>query len=716
MARKKGRRSKPFKVNLKKDTVNSILAVIVMGIGGLIAISFSQQGAFLSKIFEIGTNFFGWTLLIMPFVFIVGGLMLTTVKLAIASPHVLLGSVVAMISLNGLTQAGSIGAQIFNSVETLISPAGAYLFYAIGSIIGFFILFETSIEDLAVFIHDFFGKLQDAGGKLKGISLPSKGGEPIFAGKTGTVKINNGEELPVISASNVNLDNQRPIIKDMPVTPQSNAKIAPVHLEGAADMVWQYPPLNLLSDQKLGKADRGDINKNIEIIQDTLTSFGIAAKVVEVNNGPAVTQYALRIAMGTKVSKINALQSDLALALSAPQGQIRIEAPIPGRDLVGIEIPNRSLEFVSLRQMLNSKIMQENSKAKTLVALGLDVSGSPCVADLSKMPHILIAGTTGSGKSVLINSFISSILFRASPEEVKFIMVDPKRVELTPYQDIPHLLTPVITDVDKMANALGWAVVEMEKRYRIFQECGVKNIAGYHELSGFSSMPYIIIIIDEMADIMMSKNAGDVEQRIVRLAQMARATGIHLVLATQRPSVNVLTGLIKANIPARIAFQVTSMIDSRVIIDSPGAEKLLGKGDMLFVPPDIAKPKRIQGAWVSDKEISALIDFIKRTGVQAVHDETVTKAATPAGVTDTGGHDLGNVDEKFEEAARLCIESGKASASLLQRRLEVGYARAARIIDQLVASGIVSPAEGNKPHEILVNSYDEFLAQNNAQS
>ncbi len=716
MARKKGRRSKPFKVSLKKDTTNSILAVVVMGIGGLIAISFSQQGEFLTKIFEIGTSLFGWTLLIMPFIFVVGGLMLTTVKFPLASPHVLLGSVITMIALSGLTQAGNVGSQIFTSVSTLISSAGAYLFYILGTTIGLFILFETSIEDLAVFVQDLFKKIHETGDKFKGISLPRRGGEPVYSGKTGTVKINNGEDISSVTMNATSaIDNSKPVIREN--TPQSGnvSRLEPVHLEGAADAIWQYPPLNLLSDQKLGKADRGDINKNIEIIQDTLTSFGIAAKVVEVNNGPAVTQYALRIAMGTKVSKINALQSDLALALSAPQGQIRIEAPIPGRDLVGIEIPNRSLEFVSLRNMLSSKVMQE-SKSKTLVSLGLDVSGAPCVADLSKMPHILIAGTTGSGKSVLINSFISSILFRASPEEVKLIMVDPKRVELTPYQDIPHLLTPVITDVDKVVNALGWAVVEMEKRYRIFQECGVKNIIGYHELSGFSSMPYIVIIIDEMADIMMSKNAGEVEHRIVRLAQMARAVGIHLVLATQRPSVNVLTGLIKANIPARIAFQVTSMIDSRVIIDSPGAEKLLGKGDMLYVPPDIAKPKRIQGAWVSDKEIGSLIEFIKKTGVQPVHDESVTKAATPAGVSDSGGHDLGNVDEKFEEAARLCIESGKASASLLQRRLEVGYARAARIIDQLVSAGIVSHSEGNKPHEILVNSYDEFLAQNNDNS
>ncbi len=699
MARKKGRRSKPYKLNLKKDTMNSIMAILIMGIGGLIAISFSQQGVFLTKVNEIGRGLLGWPLLFLPFIFIVGGLLLTHVKLAIASAHVLLGSVVTMISLSGLTGSGSIGSGIKESIVSLISTPGAILFFIVGTAIGLFILFETSIEDLVLFIQDGAKKVGDASSKLQ--TIGKKNGA-IFANKTGSVKITGGDDnytAPVI--------HQEEKIKSQPI---SQIPPKPM-LEGATATIWQYPPISLLSDQKLGKADRGDINKNIEVIQNTLESFGIQAHVSEVHKGPAVTQYALTIAMGTKLSKINALQSDLALALAAPQGQIRIEAPIPGRDLVGIEIPNRSLEFVSLRDMLSSPAMQ-GSKSKTVVSLGLDVSGTACVVDISKMPHILIAGTTGSGKSVLINAFISSILFRASPEEVKFIMVDPKRVELTPYNGIPHLLTDVITDVDKVVNALGWAVTEMEKRYKIFQEVGVKNIASYNESKAFQSMPYIVVIVDEMADIMMSKNANDVENHIVRLAQMARATGIHLVLATQRPSVNVLTGLIKANIPARIAFQVTSMIDSRVIIDTPGAEKLLGKGDMLFIPPDVAKPKRIQGAFVSDKEISDLLKFIQSTGVETKRDETITKSIAAKGRISENGQDMGNVDEKFEEAARLCIAEGKGSASLLQRRLEVGYARAARILDQLENAGILAHAEGNKPREIIVNSFDEFSPQN----
>jgi S-DNA-T family DNA segregation ATPase FtsK/SpoIIIE len=341
--------------------------------------------------------------------------------------------------------------------------------------------------------------------------------------------------------------------------------------------------------------------------------------------------------------------------------------------------------------------------------LGLDVSGQEVVADIAKMPHLLIAGTTGSGKSVLINAIISSILFRASPEEVKFIMVDPKRVELTPYNDIPHQLTRVITDVSKVGNALGWLVSEMERRYRLFEEMGVKNIAGYNELSGFQAMPFIIVIVDEMADVMMSKTASEIEEKIVRLAQMSRAVGIHLILATQRPSVNILTGIIKANIPARISFQVTSMIDSRVIIDTPGAEKLLGKGDMLYVPPDVAKPKRIQGAFVSDKEIKNLIDFIRKSGVVPQTDESIIKAKEEKGTLSASGHDLGDVDDKFEEAAHLVIAEGKGSASLLQRRLEIGYARAARILDQLEQAGVLAHAEGNKPREIIVSSLSEVF-------
>ncbi|KKT85879.1 MAG: segregation ATPase, FtsK/SpoIIIE family protein [Candidatus Collierbacteria bacterium GW2011_GWA2_44_99] len=407
MARKKGRRSKPYKLNLKKDTTNSVLAVILMGIGGLIAISFSQQGDLLTKINEIGQQFFGWPLLFLPFIFIVGGLIITHVKLAIASTHVLLGSVVTMVSLSGLFGTGSLGLGIKESVVSLISVPGTILFYLVGTVIGIFILFETSIEDLLVLVRNIVSGLDVVTRKLRGL-VGIKGNTPTFLNKSNTVKITGGDE-PVTTISRQTVEPVKIVSRDLGHTTQAVLETRRLP-DGASAGVWQYPPLTLLSDQKLGKADRGDINNNIEIIQNTLASFGIQAKVMEVHQGPAVSQYALAITMGTKLSKISALQSDLALALSAPQGQIRIEAPIPGRDLVGIEIPNRSLEFVSLREMLSKKVMQEN-RSKTAFSLGLDVSGQEVVADLAKMPHLLIAGTTGSGKSVLINAIISSILF-----------------------------------------------------------------------------------------------------------------------------------------------------------------------------------------------------------------------------------------------------------------------------------------------------------------
>jgi len=400
------------------------------------------------------------------------------------------------------------------------------------------------------------------------------------------------------------------------------------------------------------------------------------------------------------------LANDLALRTEAPTGQIRIEAPIPGRNLVGIEIPNRSLEIVTLKTMLESSVMNK-SKSKLTVSLGLDVSGNPVVANIAKMPHVLIAGTTGSGKSVLINSFISSLLFRASPAEVRLILIDPKRVELTGYNGIPHLMTPVIVEVEKILKSLRWAMDEMDRRYKTFAERGVRNIDACNELAGFQALPYIIILIDELADLMAFAPV-DVEDAVARLAQMARATGIHLVVSTQRPSVDVITGLIKANIPCRIAFNVSSMIDSRVILDTPGAEKLLGRGDMLYIPPDQAKPTRIQGAFVSDKEVRKLVEFLKAKNPPVEYTEEVF--SNPL-VLKKGGASIGSdgKDALFEEAIRSVCQYDRASASLLQRRLSIGYSRAARILDQLEAAGVVSHAEGSKPRDVLMKNADEII-------
>lgn len=702
MARKRGRRSKPFKLNLKKDTTNSILAIIIISIGGILAISFSRQGPVLAYIYDIGSRFLGWPFVLTPFIFISGGLLLTKVKWAIATPQVFLGSLVTLISLSGLIKSGQIGQQLFISVASLLTQAGAYIFYLAGVLIGIIVLFETSIEDISLGLGLLIKQINKIIKKIK--SIKSKHAKFKVSGLSSQEKVEETKEKLSTKPEPKIEENQFSNEIKIP------SKTEPSFSSSDEDVIWTPPPLSLLSNEKSAKADRGDITANAAIIERTLDSFGIEAKVVEVNQGPAVTQYAIEIAMGTKLSKITARQSDLALALAAPQGHIRIEAPIPGRALVGVEIPNKSLEFVSIREMLSSDIMK-NNLSRTLVALGLDVAGNPTVADIAKMPHTLIAGATGSGKSVTINSFIASILFRASPKEVKLIMVDPKRVELTGYNGIPHLLTPVIVDPEKVVNALGWATIEMEKRYKLFQEVGVRNITAYNELSGFQAMHFIIIIIDELADIMLIA-PNEVEEKVTRIAQMARAVGIHLVLVTQRPSVNVITGLIKANIPCRIAFQVTSMIDSRVIIDTPGAEKLLGRGDMLYVPPDQAKPKRIQGTFISDKETRDLIAYLKKTNVEPEYQEEVIKETEAPSVPGLKGQDTKDLDELFKEAVSVCLNNNKASASLLQRRLSIGYARAARIIDQLEQAGLVSAPEGNKSREVLAENVKAFLTQN----
>ncbi|MFH1146061.1 MAG: DNA translocase FtsK, partial [bacterium] len=455
-------------------------------------------------------------------------------------------------------------------------------------------------------------------------------------------------------------------------------------------------PLDLLEGSK-DKANSGDIEYRIERIKKTLQNFGIEVEMGEVNVGPTVTQYTLKPAEGVKLSQILALSNDLALALAAHP--IRIEAPIPGRSLVGIEVPNEKTAVVKLKDLLTTNEFQSNHYSLPF-ALGKDVTGHTWVASIEKAPHLLIAGATGSGKSVCINTMILSLLYSKSPDELKFIMVDPKRVELTPYNDIPHLLTPVITDVDKTINALKWATGEMDSRYKLLEVAGKRNIEAYNGSVNMNKLPYIVIIIDELADL-MTVAANEVESLIVRLAQMSRAVGIHLVLATQRPSVDVITGSIKANIPTRAAFAVASAIDSRTILDGPGAEKLLGMGDMLFLNAQLGKPKRLQGAFVSDSEIEQVISYLKKNVGKPNYLEVVTNKQGGSGSFKFTGQ--GDGDDLLEEAKQIVIQTQKASASYLQRRLRVGYARAARLLDLLEQEGVVGPGEGAKPREILVS-------------
>lgn len=472
----------------------------------------------------------------------------------------------------------------------------------------------------------------------------------------------------------------------------------------SADPNWKPPSLELLEATNT-KADAGNIKDNAAIIQNTLSSFGIDVAMGEVNIGPTVTQYTLKPAPGVKLNKIAALDHNLALSLSA--SGVRVEAPIPGKGVVGIEVPNKSASTVRMRDIMASDEFKA-SKSPLTIVLGRDVSGAPALADLDKMPHLMIAGSTGSGKSVMINDLLTSLLYRNSPADLKLILVDPKRVELNLYNDIPHLLTPVIVDPEKCISALKWAVAEMERRYRLLADLGKRNIQEYNQAKKEEGMPFIVVVIDELADL-MAIAAHDVEGVIVRLAQMARATGIHLVLATQRPSVDVITGLIKANIPARVAFTVASQVDSRTILDQAGAEKLLGRGDMLFASPEHIKPRRIQGAFMSEKETRAITDYLREARQPQYNEEVLTQPVRTGGRSG-GGADFETVDDDlFQEAAETVIRSGKASASLLQRRLRVGYARAARLLDLLEERGVVGPADGARPRDVLVTSLSDTL-------
>jgi S-DNA-T family DNA segregation ATPase FtsK/SpoIIIE len=472
---------------------------------------------------------------------------------------------------------------------------------------------------------------------------------------------------------------------------------------------YEYPDLEILKNtESNNKMDQDIINRRVKVLEETLENFGVKGKISGVNCGPAITRYEFQPAPGVKVSKIVNLADDIALSMAT--AGVRI-APIPGKNAIGVEVPNKYNITVGIKSVLETSDFKR-SNSKLSVALGKDIAGKPIIADLKKMPHLLVAGATGSGKSVCMNSIIASILFNASPDEVKLIMIDPKMVELTVYNGIPHLITPVVTDPKKAASALRWAVKEMENRYLLFSSAGVKSIEVYNENAEKSGeedkkLPYIVVLIDELSDLMMVAPA-DVEDAICRIAQMARAAGIHLVIATQRPSVNVITGIIKANVPSRIAFAVSSQVDSRTILDMNGAEKLLGKGDMLYYPSGVPKPFRVQGVFISDDEIETLVMEIKSKGVPK-YDEGIINQELESETEDV--KEEAEEDELIPDAAKLFIENGQASISLLQRRFRVGYNRAARIIDQMEQKGIIGGYEGSKPRQILINldDYDRLF-------
>lgn len=685
----------PIKVKLKKKTLQTIAGLMLIGFAGVSLLAFFGSGGGVASVLKLKeVEYFGWGTFLLPVALTLLGILFLKINIPFVSGNTSIGFSIFLITLLSFTatflphQSGLVGSTIASNLAAFLSPLGAGFVLFIVSLIALVVTLNTSLENAF-----------DMVGKSAAFSFNAA---KTLAGKNEKDHKDQKEKLP-FETRGMKVNEPRHKVEEAPAL--STAVVS--NLPGDSQ-VWEYPPLDLLTDSLGAKAERGDLKQNASIIEKTLESFGIQARVVEVNMGPAITQYAIEIALGTKLTKITSLANDIALGLAAPTGTVRIEAPIPGKSLVGIEVPNITPEVVPLKSVLSSSNMQK-AKSKISLALGLDVSGNPLVADLAKMPHVLIAGSTGSGKSVAINAFICNLLFRANPAEVKMILVDPKIVELSGWNGIPHLLTPVITEPEKVLSALKWATAEMDRRYKAFADIGARNIDQFNEMSGFQAIPYIVVIIDELADLMLFAPV-EVEDAITRLAQMSRATGIHMILATQRPSVDVITGLIKANIPSRLAFNVASQVDSRVIIDQPGAEKLLGRGDMLYVPPDASKAARIQGVFVSEPEIDRLKEFLKKSGVEPQYTEEVTSMPVNKFTGKTGaGNGSGSQDDLFADAVRIICQFDRASASLLQRKLSIGYARAARLLDELEEAGVVGASDGSKPRDVLVKDPARIL-------
>jgi len=704
------------------------MAVFLFIIGGICALSFFSlagvAGQFIDSLLAIT---FGQVRYVFPIILIlVAILMIKDLDYEYRPTH-WIGSIFFIISFNALIhlqisidQMWPMSTQGYGGglIGLLLAwPFGAYLGYWGGTVIliglnliSIIFLFNTSLAQIVNLHKKFFLLLGWLGKQIITFSnLFKRDQEKIKFKIKGDYQTNSnqGNEL---EAEETNNDDEEIIKKERNFKKhllnnqlvEDEDELENDEVEKTEEMAISkpkifrdLPPLDLLFTSK-SKPTAGDIKSNAEIIKDTLLNFGIEVDMGEVRVGPTVTQYSLKPAKGIKLSRITALNNDLALALSAHP--IRIEAPIPGKPLVGIEVPNQKVALVTLRELLESKEWK-NRPNNMSIALGKDVAGKVWFADLPRMPHLLIAGTTGSGKTVCINTILLSLLYQNTPETLRLILVDPKRVELTNYNGIPHLLTPVITDPKKTVNALRWAISEMDRRFELLSQAGKRDIISYNKTTS-EPLPYIVFAIDELADLMATA-ASEVEAGIIRIAQMARAIGIHLVVATQRPSVEVITGLMKANIPARIAFSVASIIDSRTILDCSGAEKLLGRGDMLFLTAELSKPKRIQNSFVSEEEMQRVVDFIKGDEPPSYDDTIISTSNANNGTISMFGGPSDEFDPKFNEAKQIVLESGKASASLLQRRMKVGYARAARLLDELEESGVVGPADGAKPREVF---------------
>lgn len=682
------------------------LAIILMLVGFFLLLGgFNTGGPLPVGLFNAAYWALGWAAYLTPVAFIYWGIH----KFMAEDRRIPLGNLFGMLALLLSASAwlttitatenaagdfsgghgGAIGQGVSIAVMTLLDRIPAAILFFVFTVLSAFFAFGISPKVILKIGDLFKREPQEAENDLA--ALKAKAGDHDFKLNEGVPVVHHkpGEAVPLSTFKNT----------AQKLSPSEDHEA----LTTTSDPDWQFPSIELLN-QKQDKADAGDINTNAQIIRDTFANFNIDVEMEGANIGPRVTQYTLKPPAGAKLTRITALSDNLALDLAATS--IRIEAPIPGKRAVGIEVPNLKYATVRLSSILLSRDWQ-SSNAPLTFAIGKDISGAPILADLAKMPHVLVAGQTGSGKSVMINTLLTSLLYRNSPSDLKLVLVDPKQVELKPYNDIPHLLTPVITEPEKCISALKWAVAEMERRYRTMSEANARNIESYNKLKEGEGMPYIVIVIDELSDLMMMA-ARDVEALVVRIAQKARAVGMHLVLATQRPSVNVITGLIKANVPGRIAFTTQSQVDSRTIIDQAGAEKLLGQGDMLLQTAEMPKPKRIQAALISDPETNKVMDFLRMQRPPQYDDEVVSQPVQLNGkgsvVAEIGGGD----DDMFKDAVRVVVDNRKASTSLLQRKLRIGYGRAARLMEQMEEQGIISQADGSRPREVLISSMDSL--------
>lgn len=587
-------------------------------------------------------------------------------------------------------RGGILGMVFSNFLVKYLGQSGAYIIILTFGVSSFIIIAEVLVSP---FVLRFFDNIVSyvRGFRLPKISLPQKRERKEILSVKPKPKILPTPPLQAKPPVAPKIDIRQP--KPQLIIREPQAKAKPVVEKERFIGEYNLPSLDLLDNPPplATRQIKEDLMENARVLEETLNDFGVSVRIADIERGPVITRYELEPAPGVKVNKIVSLSDDIALAMKAPT--VRIVAPIPGKNRVGVEVPNISSSIVYLKEVFSTDDFRKFG-SKLVLALGKDTAGKPLISDLGEMPHLLIAGATGSGKTVCVNSIVMSMLYSSTPQEVKFVMIDPKMVELAPFNGLPHLLCPVITDHKKVSSALNWVVNEMEDRYTLLAQAGVRNIEGYNEKK--ERIPYIVVIIDELADLMVVA-AAQIENAITRLAQLSRAVGIHLILATQRPSVDVITGVIKANFPARISFKVASKVDSRTVLDMNGADKLVGKGDMLFLKPGEAKPIRAQGSLIQDKEIERVVEFI-RSQQEPIYDEDLIKEQEKKAL-----HMDLEKDELFDEAVKLILESNHASVSILQRRMRLGYTRAARLIDMMEQEGIIGPFCGSKPREILVD-------------